>query len=198
MHGRRSSSRVWRAAGGLDPARLLRAGPARDGAQPRGSRVPDGPRRRSLQSLGRRREAGPLAARAPPSAHRPASSRAPVSPAMRRPGRGCSVDESLDGSLRALAITLPSERVIAQELPVIDPDAIHDVRERLGRWLAEVQARSALVALPGARAARALPPRARPDRSPAAAGRRAPLPRLDGRRAGDRGRLRPVRRRPTT
>ena len=49
------------------------------------------------------------------------------------------VDESLDGSLRALAITLPSERVIAQELAVIDPDAIHDVRERLGRWLAEVQ-----------------------------------------------------------
>ncbi len=46
-------------------------------------------------------------------------------------------DGALDGSLRALAITLPAEKVIAQELPVIDPDAIHDVRERLGCWLAQ-------------------------------------------------------------
>ncbi|MFO0689742.1 MAG: aminopeptidase N [Myxococcota bacterium] len=45
-------------------------------------------------------------------------------------------DEGLDGSLRALAITLPAERVVAQELPVIDPDAIHAVREALGGWLA--------------------------------------------------------------
>ncbi|MBY0400019.1 DUF3458 domain-containing protein, partial [Myxococcota bacterium] len=45
-------------------------------------------------------------------------------------------DEGLDGSLRALAITLPAEKVVAQELPVIDPDAIHAVRERLGRHLA--------------------------------------------------------------
>ena len=49
-------------------------------------------------------------------------------------------DGSLDGSLRALAITLPAERVIAQEVPVIDPDSIHDVRERLGRWLARTHA----------------------------------------------------------
>jgi len=49
-------------------------------------------------------------------------------------------DESLDGSLRALAITLPAERVIAQALPVVDPDAIHDARERLGRHLAVAQA----------------------------------------------------------
>jgi aminopeptidase N len=48
------------------------------------------------------------------------------------------VDGALDGSLRALAITLPAEKVIAQELPVIDPEAIHDVRERLGRWLAQI------------------------------------------------------------
>jgi len=49
-------------------------------------------------------------------------------------------DEALDGSLRALAIALPSEKVIAQEVPIIDPDAIHDVRERLGRFLARTHA----------------------------------------------------------
>ncbi len=49
-------------------------------------------------------------------------------------------DETLDGSLRALAITLPSEKVIAQELAVIDPDAIHDARERLGQRLAAAHA----------------------------------------------------------
>jgi len=49
-------------------------------------------------------------------------------------------DETLDGSLRALAITLPAEKVIAQEVPVIDPDAIHDVRNRLGQWLARAHA----------------------------------------------------------
>jgi aminopeptidase N len=49
-------------------------------------------------------------------------------------------DVSLDGSLRALAIALPSEKVVAQELPVIDPDAVHDVRERLGRFLAQAHA----------------------------------------------------------
>src|SRR5690606_3569525 len=46
-------------------------------------------------------------------------------------------DATLDGSLRALAITLPSVRVVAQELAVIDPDAIHSARERLGTWLAQ-------------------------------------------------------------
>jgi len=51
-------------------------------------------------------------------------------------------DASLDGSLRALAMTLPAERVIAQEMPVIDPDAIHDVRERLGRRLAGAHAKT--------------------------------------------------------
>ena len=35
-------------------------------------------------------------------------------------------DENLDGSLRALALTLPGERVVAQELDVIEPDAIHE------------------------------------------------------------------------
>ena len=45
-------------------------------------------------------------------------------------------DEGLDGSLRALAMTLPGEGVIAQELDVIEPDAIHAAREFLGKALA--------------------------------------------------------------
>ncbi|HEB87948.1 MAG TPA: DUF3458 domain-containing protein, partial [Deltaproteobacteria bacterium] len=48
------------------------------------------------------------------------------------------VDETLDGSLRALALTLPAERVVAQALPVIDPDAIHAARECLRRALATI------------------------------------------------------------
>ncbi|MFP6656307.1 MAG: aminopeptidase N, partial [Myxococcota bacterium] len=46
-------------------------------------------------------------------------------------------DEGLDGSLRALALTLPSERVVAQEMAVIDPEAIHAAREFLGGALGE-------------------------------------------------------------
>ena len=46
-------------------------------------------------------------------------------------------DEGLDGSLRALALALPAESVVAQEMSVIDPDAIHAARERMGRALAE-------------------------------------------------------------
>lgn len=45
-------------------------------------------------------------------------------------------DEDLDGSLRALALTLPGERVVAQELDVIEPDAIHAAREFVGVALA--------------------------------------------------------------
>jgi aminopeptidase N len=46
------------------------------------------------------------------------------------------IDERLDGSLRALALTLPGEGVVAQEMDVIDPDAIHTARESMGRSLA--------------------------------------------------------------
>jgi aminopeptidase N len=45
-------------------------------------------------------------------------------------------DEQLDGSLRALAMTLPGESVIAQELDVIEPDLIHAAREFVGQTLA--------------------------------------------------------------
>ena len=46
-------------------------------------------------------------------------------------------DESLDGSLRAQALLLPAERVIAQEMSVIRPDAIHAAREAMVKGLAE-------------------------------------------------------------
>ena len=46
-------------------------------------------------------------------------------------------DEKLDASLKALALVLPGERLLAQELPVIPVDAIHAAREHLRRALAE-------------------------------------------------------------
>ena len=49
-------------------------------------------------------------------------------------------DGDLDGSLRALALTLPGERVVAQEMAVIEPDAIHAARESLGVALAMAHA----------------------------------------------------------
>ena len=38
-------------------------------------------------------------------------------------------DESLDGSMKALALALPSEQVLGQEQTPTDPDALHDARE---------------------------------------------------------------------
>jgi aminopeptidase N len=46
------------------------------------------------------------------------------------------VDESLDGSYRALALTLPDENVIAQELEVVEPESIHAARRFVVRALA--------------------------------------------------------------
>ncbi len=46
-------------------------------------------------------------------------------------------DESLDGSLRSQALVLPAERMIAQEMKVIRPDAIHAAREAMAAALAE-------------------------------------------------------------
>ncbi len=45
-------------------------------------------------------------------------------------------DPSLDGSLKALAVTLPSERVLGQDMDVIDVDAIHAARRFAVRALA--------------------------------------------------------------
>ncbi|MFQ5503468.1 MAG: aminopeptidase N [Planctomycetota bacterium] len=38
-------------------------------------------------------------------------------------------DPTLDGSLKALALTLPFERIIGQQMAVIDPDAVHRARQ---------------------------------------------------------------------
>jgi aminopeptidase N len=46
-------------------------------------------------------------------------------------------DGGLDGSLRALALTLPGEKVLGQEMDVIDPDALFAAREFVRRTLAE-------------------------------------------------------------
>jgi aminopeptidase N len=46
-------------------------------------------------------------------------------------------DDTLDGSLRSQALMLPAERVVAQELDVIDPAAIHAARETLGKALGQ-------------------------------------------------------------
>ncbi|MBB83695.1 MAG: aminopeptidase N, partial [Deltaproteobacteria bacterium] len=46
-------------------------------------------------------------------------------------------DDGLDGSLRAQALVLPAERVIAQEMDVIRPDAIHAAREAMLTALAK-------------------------------------------------------------
>ncbi|MEQ1894298.1 MAG: aminopeptidase N [Planctomycetota bacterium] len=45
-------------------------------------------------------------------------------------------DEALDGSFRALALTLPDELTLAQELEVVDPEALHAARRFVVRELA--------------------------------------------------------------
>jgi aminopeptidase N len=45
-------------------------------------------------------------------------------------------DDSLDGSFRALALTLPDELTLAQELEVVDPEALHAARRFFVRELA--------------------------------------------------------------
>jgi aminopeptidase N len=45
-------------------------------------------------------------------------------------------DPSLDGSVKALTLTLPSEEILAQALEVVDPEAVHVARRFLVRELA--------------------------------------------------------------
>jgi aminopeptidase N len=45
-------------------------------------------------------------------------------------------DDKLDGSLRALALTLPNEKVLAQEMEIVEPDALFAAREQMRRALA--------------------------------------------------------------
>ena len=49
-------------------------------------------------------------------------------------------DEKLDGSLRALALTLPAEKVLGQEMETIDPEALFLAREFLRQNLGAVHA----------------------------------------------------------
>jgi len=44
-------------------------------------------------------------------------------------------DTSLDGSIKALTLVLPSEELISQELGVVDPDAVHRARSFVVRQL---------------------------------------------------------------
>ncbi|MFP6640135.1 MAG: aminopeptidase N, partial [Myxococcota bacterium] len=46
------------------------------------------------------------------------------------------IDDGLDGSLKTLTLTLPSEKVLGQEMEVIDPDALHAARSFMRRSLA--------------------------------------------------------------
>ncbi|MDP6541112.1 MAG: DUF3458 domain-containing protein, partial [Planctomycetota bacterium] len=46
-------------------------------------------------------------------------------------------DESVDGSLRALALTLPSEGELAQRMEVIEPEHLHLAREFMRHALAQ-------------------------------------------------------------
>jgi aminopeptidase N len=46
----------------------------------------------------------------------------------------------LDGSMRSLAMGLPAERVVAQEMEVIEPDSIHAAREAIGETLGRAHA----------------------------------------------------------
>ncbi|MBW2628472.1 MAG: aminopeptidase N [Deltaproteobacteria bacterium] len=46
------------------------------------------------------------------------------------------LDPNLDGSIKALTLTLPSEELLAQELDVVDPDAVHRARQFVVRGIA--------------------------------------------------------------
>jgi aminopeptidase N len=45
------------------------------------------------------------------------------------------LDDSLDGSIKALTLALPSEELVSQELESVDPSAVHDARRALERRL---------------------------------------------------------------
>ena len=47
-------------------------------------------------------------------------------------------DDSIDGSFKALALRLPSEGVLAQDMHVVDPDGLHQAREFARQALAEL------------------------------------------------------------
>ena len=50
--------------------------------------------------------------------------------------RAVLLDPGIDGSIRALTLTFPSERELGQQMQVIDPDALHEARRFLVREVA--------------------------------------------------------------
>jgi len=66
-------------------------------------------------------------------------------------------DAKLDGSLKALALTLPAEVQLAQEVEDVDPDAIHAAREHVRRELARGLRAKLLAAADAAEAAASKP-----------------------------------------
>ncbi len=59
-----------------------------------------------------------------------------VAPAFVEAVRAVLTDARLDGSLKALALSLPAEQQLAQEVTPVDPDALHTAREHVRRELA--------------------------------------------------------------
>ena len=59
-----------------------------------------------------------------------------VHPALVGAFREVLADPSLDGSIRALTLTLPSEELLAQAVSVVDPDAVHRSRNFVVQGLA--------------------------------------------------------------
>ncbi|MDH3655410.1 MAG: aminopeptidase N, partial [Myxococcales bacterium] len=58
-----------------------------------------------------------------------------MDPALVHAFRRILSDASLDGSIKALTLTLPSEELLSQELSQVDPDAVHRAREFVVREL---------------------------------------------------------------
>ncbi len=66
------------------------------------------------------------------------------------PSRACSPTAPRDPAFAAEALALPSESYIAEQMDVVDPDAIHAVRVALRRYLARALQRRAARRLSGA------------------------------------------------
>ncbi|MGB5265529.1 MAG: aminopeptidase N [Polyangiales bacterium] len=61
-----------------------------------------------------------------------------IDPALVHAFRRILSDPSLDGSIKALTLSLPSEELMSQELSPVDPDAVHSAREFVVRELGVV------------------------------------------------------------
>jgi len=61
-----------------------------------------------------------------------------MDPALVHAFRRILSDASLDGSIKALTLSLPSEELLSQELSEVDPDAVHRAREFVVRELGAI------------------------------------------------------------